>query len=75
MPNPQFNVDFQLDNDNIPRQAMLTFEIRSASKEMLASRKVTLHELLGKIDLYFNFSNLSQGYYFYSISKIFAIVF
>ncbi|XP_033211411.1 uncharacterized protein LOC117169247 isoform X2 [Belonocnema kinseyi] len=47
MPNPQFSIDFQIDGDSIPRQAMLVFEIRSASKELLASRKITLHELLG----------------------------
>ncbi|XP_051166323.1 uncharacterized protein LOC127284735 isoform X5 [Leptopilina boulardi] len=47
MPNPQFSIDFQIDGDSIPRQAMLVFEIRSASKELLASRRITLHELLG----------------------------
>ncbi|XP_058799438.1 uncharacterized protein LOC131668950 isoform X2 [Phymastichus coffea] len=47
MPNPQFCIDFQLDHDSIPRQSMLVFEIRSASKELLASRRITLHELLG----------------------------
>lgn len=48
MPNPQFCIDFQIDHDSIPRQAMLLFEIRSASKELLASRRISLHELLGK---------------------------
>jgi hypothetical protein len=48
MPNPQFCIDFQLDHDTVPRQAMLIFEIRSATKELLASRRITLHELLGK---------------------------
>ncbi|XP_014211162.1 uncharacterized protein LOC106641296 [Copidosoma floridanum] len=47
MPNPQFCIDFQLDYDSVPRQATLVFEIRSASKELLASRRITLHELLG----------------------------
>ncbi|KAL7288878.1 hypothetical protein TKK_0016848 [Trichogramma kaykai] len=47
MPNPQFLLDFQLDHDLLPRQATLVFEIRSASKELLASRRITLHELLG----------------------------
>lgn len=50
MPNPQFSIDFQIDGDSIPRQAMLVFEIRSASKELLASRRITLHELLGKLN-------------------------
>ncbi|XP_011496650.1 PREDICTED: tricalbin-1-like [Ceratosolen solmsi marchali] len=47
MPNPQFCIDFQLDHDAVPRQAILIFEIRSATKELLASRRITLHELLG----------------------------
>ncbi|XP_017880570.1 uncharacterized protein LOC108625242 isoform X2 [Ceratina calcarata] len=47
MPNPQFSIDFHIDSDNIPRQSLLIFEIRSASKELLASRRITLHELLG----------------------------
>ncbi|XP_015584742.1 uncharacterized protein LOC107262744 isoform X2 [Cephus cinctus] len=47
MPNPQFSIDFQLEGNNVPRQAALIFEIRSASKELLASRRITLHELLG----------------------------
>ncbi|XP_071647824.1 uncharacterized protein [Temnothorax longispinosus] len=47
MPNPQFSIDFHIDGDGVPRQALLLFEIRSASKELLASRRITLHELLG----------------------------
>ncbi|XP_011687218.1 PREDICTED: uncharacterized protein LOC105449622 isoform X1 [Wasmannia auropunctata] len=47
MPNPQFSIDFHIDGDSVPRQALLIFEIRSASKELLASRRITLHELLG----------------------------
>ncbi|XP_043280292.1 uncharacterized protein [Venturia canescens] len=47
MPNPQFSIDFHLESDSVPRQALLMFEIRSASKELLASRRITLHELLG----------------------------
>ncbi|GAB1862970.1 Protein piccolo [Camponotus japonicus] len=47
MPNPQFSIDFHIDGDGVPRQALLIFEIRSASKELLASRRITLHELLG----------------------------
>nr|XP_034188727.1 tricalbin-1-like isoform X2 [Osmia lignaria] len=47
MPNPQFSIDFHIDGDNVPRQSLLIFEIRSASKELLASRRITLHELLG----------------------------
>lgn len=46
MPNPQFGVDFQIEGDEVSRQSALIFEIRSASKELLASRRVTLHELL-----------------------------
>lgn len=46
MPNPQFGVDFQIESDEVSRQSALIFEIRSASKELLASRRVTLHELL-----------------------------
>ncbi|KMQ94109.1 protein piccolo, partial [Lasius niger] len=46
MPNPQFSIDFHIDGDGVPRQALLIFEIRSASKELLASRRITLHELL-----------------------------
>lgn len=49
MPNPQFSIDFHIDGDSVPRQALLIFEIRSASKELLASRRITLHELLGII--------------------------
>lgn len=49
MPNPQFSIDFHIDGDGVPRQALLIFEIRSASKELLASRRITLHELLGMI--------------------------
>lgn len=52
MPNPQFSIDFHLESDSVPRQALLMFEIRSASKELLASRRITLHELLGKPDAY-----------------------
>ncbi|KAG5316379.1 SYT5 protein, partial [Acromyrmex insinuator] len=47
MPNPQFSIDFHIDGDGVPRQSVLIFEIRSASKELLASRRITLHELLG----------------------------
>ncbi|XP_043786449.1 tricalbin-1-like isoform X2 [Apis laboriosa] len=47
MPNPQFSIDFHIEGDNVPRQSLLIFEIRSASKELLASRRITLHELLG----------------------------
>ncbi|XP_012280537.1 tricalbin-1 [Orussus abietinus] len=47
MPNPQFSIDFHMDGDGVPKQSVLTFEIRSASKELLASRRITLHELLG----------------------------
>ncbi|XP_048513229.1 tricalbin-1-like isoform X3 [Athalia rosae] len=46
MPNPQFGVDFQIESDEVSRQSALIFEIRSASKDLLASRKITLHELL-----------------------------
>ncbi|KOX69793.1 Tricalbin-1, partial [Melipona quadrifasciata] len=46
MPNPQFSIDFHI-GDNVPRQSLLIFEIRSASKDILASRRITLHELLG----------------------------
>ncbi|XP_046627251.1 tricalbin-1-like isoform X1 [Neodiprion virginianus] len=46
MPNPQFGVDFQIDSDEVSRQSSLIFEIRSSNKELLASRRVTLHELL-----------------------------
>ncbi|XP_025157748.1 tricalbin-3-like isoform X3 [Harpegnathos saltator] len=47
MPNPQFSIDFHIEGDGVPRQALLIFEIRSASKELLASRRITLYELLG----------------------------
>ncbi|XP_076236391.1 uncharacterized protein LOC143180510 [Calliopsis andreniformis] len=47
MPNPQFSIDFHIEGDNVPRQSLLIFEIRSASKELLASRRISLHELLG----------------------------
>ncbi|XP_011333563.2 uncharacterized protein LOC105277101 isoform X2 [Ooceraea biroi] len=47
MPNPQFSIDFHIEGDGVPRQALLIFEIRSASKELLASRRITLQELLG----------------------------
>ncbi|CAK9818685.1 TCB1 [Anthophora plagiata] len=47
MPNPQFSIDFHVEGDNVPRQSLLIFEIRSASKDLLASRRITLHELLG----------------------------
>nr|XP_050852356.1 uncharacterized protein LOC127064819 isoform X3 [Vespula vulgaris] len=47
MPNPQFSIDFHIESDSVPRQALLIFEIRGASKELLASRRITLHELLG----------------------------
>ncbi|XP_015190898.1 PREDICTED: extended synaptotagmin-2-B isoform X4 [Polistes dominula] len=46
MPNPQFSIDFHIESDSVPRQALLIFEIRGASKELLASRRITLHELL-----------------------------
>lgn len=51
MPNPQFSIDFHIEGDNVPRQSLLIFEIRSASKELLASRRITLHELLGRFKL------------------------
>lgn len=50
MPNPQFSIDFHIEGDGVPRQALLIFEIRSASKELLASRRITLQELLGIIN-------------------------
>lgn len=52
MPNPQFSIDFHIEGDNVPRQSLLIFEIRSASKELLASRRITLHELLGTFKWY-----------------------
>ncbi|XP_020292383.1 uncharacterized protein LOC109858995 isoform X2 [Pseudomyrmex gracilis] len=47
MPNPQFGINFRIDCNSVPRQAFLIFDIKSASKELLASRRITLHELLG----------------------------
>lgn len=65
MPNPQFSIDFHIDGDGVPRQALLIFEIRSASKELLASRRITLHELLG-IFIIFNVKKI----YIYLVAHI-----
>ncbi|XP_069673106.1 uncharacterized protein [Periplaneta americana] len=47
MPNPRFDLSFQLDNpENVPRQAALVFEIRSSGKEMVAARRITLQDML-----------------------------
>lgn len=47
MPNPRFDLSFQLDNpENVPRQAVLVFEIRSSGKEVVASRRITLQDML-----------------------------
>ncbi|XP_021917858.1 uncharacterized protein PYUK71.03c-like isoform X2 [Zootermopsis nevadensis] len=47
MPNPQFDLGFQLDNpENVPRQAALVFEIRSSGKELVAARRITLQDML-----------------------------
>lgn len=51
VPNPRFDLHFQLDSSSpLSRQAGLLFEIRSANKDIVASRRVTLQDLLsGKI--------------------------
>ncbi|KAK3921677.1 Double C2-like domain-containing protein alpha [Frankliniella fusca] len=47
VPNPRFDLHFQLDSSSpISRQAGLLFEIRSANKDIVASRKTTLQDLL-----------------------------
>lgn len=47
MPNPQFDLSFQISHpESVPRQAILLFEIRSSSKEIVALRRVTLQDLL-----------------------------
>ena len=47
MPNPQFDLSFQLDNpENVPRQAALVFEIRSSVKEVVAACRITLQDML-----------------------------
>lgn len=47
VPNPRFDLHFQLDSSSpISRQAGLLFEIRSASKDIVASRRTTLQDLL-----------------------------
>jgi len=47
MPNPQFQLDFQLSSpEDVPRKSTLLFEIRSAGKEVLALRRVTLQDLM-----------------------------
>lgn len=47
VPNPRFDLHFQLDSSSpISRQAGLLFEIRSASKDIVASRRITLQDLL-----------------------------
>lgn len=60
MPNPQFSIDFHIEGDNVPRQSLLIFEIRSASKELLASRRISLHELLGAF--YFTLKAYCQSF-------------
>jgi hypothetical protein len=47
MPNPQFDLSFQLDNpENDPRQAALVFEIRSSVKKVVAAFRITLQDML-----------------------------
>ncbi|KAJ9589915.1 hypothetical protein L9F63_016976, partial [Diploptera punctata] len=47
MPNPKFDLTFQLDNpETVPRQAALIFEIRSSGKEVVAARRITLQDIL-----------------------------
>lgn len=47
MPNPRFDLSFQLDNpENVPRQTALVFEIRSSVKEVVAACRITLQDML-----------------------------
>nr|CAD7202198.1 unnamed protein product [Timema douglasi] len=47
VPNPQFDLPFQVDApQSVPRQAALSFEVRSPGKEVLGSCRATLQELL-----------------------------
>ena len=47
MPNPRFDLSFQLDNpENVPRQTVLVFEIRSSIKEVVAACRITLQDML-----------------------------
>jgi len=47
MPNPRFDLSFQLDNpENVPRQTALVFEIRSSIKEVVAACRITLQDML-----------------------------
>nr|CAD7432746.1 unnamed protein product [Timema monikensis] len=47
VPNPQFDLPFQVDApQSVPRQAVLSFEVRSPGKEVLGSCRATLQELL-----------------------------
>nr|CAD7444342.1 unnamed protein product [Timema bartmani] len=47
VPNPQFDLPFQVDApESVPRQAALSFEVRSPGKEVLGSCRATLQELL-----------------------------
>jgi hypothetical protein len=62
MPNPRFDLSFQLDNpENVPRQAALVFEIRSSGKEVLAARRITLQDMLsgGMVHMFYNFNFLT----------------
>lgn len=61
VPNPRFDLHFQLDSSPIPRQAGLLFEIRSASKDIVASTRITLQDLLsGKIWSLFTITSCIQ---------------
>lgn len=47
MPNPRFDLSFQLDNpESVPRQTALVFEIRSSIKEVVAACRITLQDML-----------------------------
>ncbi|XP_049764744.1 uncharacterized protein LOC126094274 [Schistocerca cancellata] len=47
VPNPRFDLAFQLDQpEQIPRHAVLLFEVRGTGKELIGARRVTLQDLL-----------------------------
>ncbi|XP_065354006.1 uncharacterized protein LOC135948588 isoform X3 [Cloeon dipterum] len=47
VPNPVFNLAFEIDTpEGVSKQAALLFEIRATGKELVASRRVTIEELM-----------------------------
>jgi len=51
VPNPGFDLSFEIDTpEGVSKQAALLFEIRATGKELVASRRVTIEEMMQGTD-------------------------